>query len=279
MIKKIIRYIEFLKSEYSLNITVHDFHGKFASFMGELSPYNIHPNPYCLYIKSSEENWNECIERQKCIIPFCDSGVFFGSCYSGVGEFIVPIKNRDELFGFISVSGYKGSKGKRDHFAEKYGFAHEHIKEMYNKYLSDDIPDIEFIQTVTEPLAAMLVLLVINEPESEVRYSSDDYIYSHIVSILHANIANKITVGDIADMCHYSPSFISRLFKERMGMTINNYLIKIRIEKAKRLLSETDISVYDIAFSCGFSDANYFIYSFGKNTGVSPKKYRLSHRS
>ena len=52
------------------------------------------------------------------------------------------------------------------------------------------------------------------------------------------------------------------------------YLTNVRIENAKRLLRETEMKGYDIAYECGFSDPHYFSYIFKKNTGLSPRDYK-----
>lgn len=62
-------------------------------------------------------------------------------------------------------------------------------------------------------------------------------LYGKILSILHTGYTRKIKISDITSECHYSTSFISRYFKEKSGMTVNEYLRKIRMEKAKNCLS------------------------------------------
>ena len=101
-----------------------------------------------------------------------------------------------------------------------------------------------------------------------------DYVYGHIVSILNTEYNKNLTIGDIAANCHCSESHISHLFKQKSGMTINQYLTDIRIKKAKALLADTDMSIFDTAYSCGFSDANYFISVFRKKVGLPPERYR-----
>ncbi|MBP3360496.1 MAG: helix-turn-helix domain-containing protein [Clostridia bacterium] len=277
MIEDIIKYIDYLKNEHGLMITVHGINERLSSAGGELAPYNIHGNPYCLYIKSCRENWDECIARQVKVMEKCASGAFFGSCYGGVGEFVIPIKNADELIGFISVSGYRGDPRKRDYFARKYGFPPEKLKEIYEKNLSAERPSIERVKLLTAPLAAMLTLLYLQQPGKS-EDTGGDYVYGHILTILHSDFSERITIGSIARSCHCSESYVSHLFKKKTGTTVGKYLTKIRLEEAKKLLSSTDISVSEIAYSTGFCDSNYFIYVFGKNVGMTPTYYRKANK-
>lgn len=277
MIDSIVNYIEFLKSHFKLNVSIHGTEGRLDPYMSRLAPYNIHSNPYCMFVKSSKENWDLCRIKQQRAAEAAKGGMFFGSCYCGVGEFVLPIRRGDAHLGFISVGGYCGSEAKRDHFAEKYAFSLEEIRDKYRAYLSPEPPSADTVRTLIEPLAAMLVLLFESVGERSIP-SGDGYIYGHIVSYLHNHLGEKIQLADVAAFCHYSPSFVARLFKKRSGVTINDYLCELRMKKARELLSSTDMQISEIAEACGFSDTNYFIACFSRRYGVPPKKFRMQRR-
>ena len=275
MIDSIINYIEFLQKNYSLSISIHGTEGRLDPYMSRLAIYNIHSNPYCTFVKSSKENWELCRSKQGRAAEVARGGLHFGSCYCGVAEYTLPIKSGEEYMGFISVGGYCGSEEKRDHFAEKYGFSLEEIRERYRAYLSPDPPSPELVRTLIEPLAAMLALLFKDGGEASAP-SGDGYIYGHIVSYLHNHISEKILLSDVARACHYSPSFVARLFKARAGVTVGDYLKDIRLKKARDLLLRTDMQIPEIADACGFSDTNYFISCFSRRFGKPPKRFRCS---
>ena len=275
MIDSIVNYIEFLKRHFRLSVSIHGTEGRLDPYMSRLAPYNIHSNPYCMFVKSAKENWDLCRAKQQRAAEAAMGGLFFGSCYCGVAEYMLPIKSGDEYMGFISVGGYCGSEEKRDHFAEKYGFSLEEIRDRYKAYLAPEPPSPETVKTLIDPLVAMLVLLFRDGGEAAAP-SGDGYIYGHIVSYLHNHIGEKILLADVANFCHYSPSFVARLFKKRSGMTVNDYLKDIRLKKARELLIKTDMQIPEIAEACGFSDTNYFISCFSRKYGTPPKKFRAS---
>ena len=64
------------------------------------------------------------------------------------------------------------------------------------------------------------------------------------------------------------------MFKSSSGMTIRAYANLLKLEDAKKLLSETDLSITEIALDTGFNDVSYFIKLFKKQFGISPLKYR-----
>ena len=68
--------------------------------------------------------------------------------------------------------------------------------------------------------------------------------------------------------------YLSKIFKETYGTTVNNYLISKRITRAKQLLRFTDMTVDEIGVAVGMGDANYFSRMFRKVEGISPREYR-----
>lgn len=83
------------------------------------------------------------------------------------------------------------------------------------------------------------------------------------------------TLTTVADVVCLSPNHFSTIFSQECKITFIEYLTNVRIENAKRLIKSTDMKGYDIAYECGFSDPHYFSYIFKKNTGVTPREYKL----
>lgn len=273
MTDSIVRYIEYLRKECGLEITVHNRGLRLGGLMRCLVPYNIHYNPYCLYVKSSKTVWDACIKRQCKVYEKGADGTFFGCCYAGVSEFVVPIVYKKDMLGFISVSGYKGNADKMRHFAEKYGLDKRQTELCFHQHLKTEIPDQEWVETLIMPLAAMLALYHAQMPEFAAD-ASGEYIFSHALSYIHFHFNEKICLADVAAACHCSPSYISRLFHKKSGQTIQNYIRSCRIAEAKRLLEQTDFPLSEIAFMAGFTDSNYFSNCFRKETGQAPSAYR-----
>lgn len=84
------------------------------------------------------------------------------------------------------------------------------------------------------------------------------------------------TLTKVADVVCLSPNHFSTIFSQECNTTFIEYLTNVRIENAKHLLKTTDMKGYDIAYECGFSDPHYFSYIFKKNTGLSPREYKVN---
>ncbi|MCQ2082481.1 MAG: response regulator [Lachnospiraceae bacterium] len=88
------------------------------------------------------------------------------------------------------------------------------------------------------------------------------------------NFSKDISLDDVSRVVGISPYYFSKIFKEGCGENFIEYLTNIRIEKAKELLSDTDMSMKEICSMCGYSDPNYFSRTFKKNVGVTPTEYK-----
>ncbi len=94
------------------------------------------------------------------------------------------------------------------------------------------------------------------------------------VNYIHNNFERDISLNDIARFVFLSPSYFTRAFKEEMSLSPINYLLKIRVQRAKELLSETDMKISDIALNVGFSNQQRFNEIFKKNARITPLQYR-----
>ena len=92
--------------------------------------------------------------------------------------------------------------------------------------------------------------------------------------IIDYNYCTNITVEQVAKYLSVDPSYFSRRFAQKIGVSPKRYIIKKRIERAKELLCSTDAGVFEIANSVGYEDQFYFYKIFKKYTNLSPSEYR-----
>jgi AraC-like DNA-binding protein len=91
---------------------------------------------------------------------------------------------------------------------------------------------------------------------------------------LYSNYNTKIRLESIGHMVNLNPRYLCTVFRQVTGRTINQYLTEIRIEKAKRLLLYTSLSITEIALETGFSSSQYFSNVFRRAEGIEPSIYR-----
>lgn len=148
------------------------------------------------------------------------------------------------------------------------------VKELFQRFLSiceqkDLSVNILFQQCalVFHEIIAKISLHLYDTPitKNAVAYIIKEYIDQHIY--------DKFSVNALAKVACLSPSQLNRVFKKAFLQTPYDYILSQKIETAKLLLSNANISVKQIAFKLNFADEHYFSNSFKSRTGFSPKSY------
>ena len=91
---------------------------------------------------------------------------------------------------------------------------------------------------------------------------------------IKSNYTRKIKLTDISSELHVNPTYFSALFSQEMGRPFTDYILELRIGKAKDLLRNTNMDIVDISGASGFENQSYFTKIFRKRTGQTPRQYR-----
>jgi len=91
---------------------------------------------------------------------------------------------------------------------------------------------------------------------------------------IRENLTRKISLREIAKIAGLSAPYFSTIFKEEMGENLSRYINRLRVEKASKMLIETNVSLSEISSECCFQDQSWFSKIFKSFTGISPGKYR-----
>lgn len=274
-ITAIKNYISYLKKECSLSITLHSC-GSLLILKTDLLVFNIHENPYCIFVKSCKSTQEHCIKKQPKVAEKCKNGSFCGVCYAGVKEYVYPIYFDDNVVGFVCISGFscENSNEYITAVSKKYGLSYDTLLETYQN-LKSEIPEKAYVDTLIYPLCHMLELAHIKATRDTQR--KDSFIYQ-IIHYIKKYYTQEITSETLCKAFHCSRSHLSRIFNEQMKMSIREYITSLRIESAKTLLQDTKLEVAEIAMSVGFSEPNYFTSIFKKHTNLTPSAYRKARQ-
>ena len=125
-----------------------------------------------------------------------------------------------------------------------------------------------------EQASAMLKQLLLKVIET----SSEDALPARMVEALdnyiRENAGDDISNTEIGAIFGYHPFYVSKVLKDRRGITLRQYIISYRLKLARKLLDESVKSINEIAEECGFNDASYFTKTFKNAFGMTPKEYR-----
>lgn len=130
------------------------------------------------------------------------------------------------------------------------------------------------VETLEEAKFAIQVL--INQTFEALKKSKgkNSVIIEKVKNYLQCNYNRDITLDLIAEQVYISKFYLSKVFKKETGMNFNEYLINIRIEKAKELLENTNDKIYEIAKKVGYMNHKSFTKIFKENNGMTPGQYR-----
>ena len=126
---------------------------------------------------------------------------------------------------------------------------------------------------VQKNIQAMLAVIQEEIPRN---YSEKNRgISQRVEEFIHEHFSDPgLSVRSLSDALNYSPNYLGNAFKREYGESINDYINKHRIRRAKEYMDRTDMRLYEIAFAVGFNDQHYFSKIFKKLTGLSPSEYR-----
>ena len=96
------------------------------------------------------------------------------------------------------------------------------------------------------------------------------------IEFMHDNCGRELKLSEIAATAYISEFHFARLFKKITGMTPHGYLASLRIEKARRMLAETDLSISEIGAQIGYASQSHFTKIFREATGMTPRAFRIA---
>lgn len=140
------------------------------------------------------------------------------------------------------------------------------LNRMISEYESDNILKTELLRIKMMEVLITTAQMLPAEP-------SDDII-SAITDGIHKNYNENITLGTLTPEPNYSLPYLSKLFKEKTGLTFRDYLHKVRCEEACRLLANTNEKIQNISKLVGYSDTDYFSKIFKENIKTTPGTFR-----
>ncbi len=133
-------------------------------------------------------------------------------------------------------------------------------------------------------LVMEMMLFILRSLEKEEQLSEEEHasqndrmnqVVQLIMTYMENNFAKDISIEQLATLYYVSPTYLSKIFKDITGVSPINYLIQIRLTKARQLLEkEEDLTVKEVAKAVGYEDAYHFSKSFKKHFGLSPSMIR-----
>lgn len=200
------------------------------------------------------------------------------SCCCPLGFYTVscPIRNADRLLGFLQVGDIMLTDEN----------ALQRTRELAVSYLPGEEKRIDerlalHTRHTEKMLSALPTVLraICSHIESGNLFPSGKITQGEMIKqYIRQHFQGKLTLGDIATHLHCSRSTLTKAFRREFDTTITQYINELRLERACRLLRNTEQPISIIFEECGFSGAEYFCALFKEVYGISPRAYRRRHR-
>ena len=259
-----------------LRVTLHD-----SSFTRTKSLHDLaKSSPLCSLIRVNQEGLASCntCDREYCARAVKSGHAIRYDCHAGLIDMAIPVFVEGRHIASLMCGQFLASPASEKGLCEfcqrnhRFGLTPAVAREAYYQapYLPSEKIDLVlrlfsfFVNHFCETLRRIRELSLAKE-RNEI-LAARQYIQAHFYE--------NITLADLADHVHLSPAYFSHLFHQIVGVSLTNYIQKVRVEGVKKRLKTTTDSITRIAFDCGFNNLAHFNRVFRKFEGCAPGYYR-----
>lgn len=169
-------------------------------------------------------------------------------------------RTKHPQIAYIVVSGY-----------DDFSYCRKALQLQITDYILKPVNYEEFGSCIDNLKISIYESRANTQADSEKR---EERVISSITRYMQEHLSEEISLSVLAEEFHLNPQYISQLFKNEIGVGFLAYLTNIRIEKAKKLLLSTSLSVTEISERTGYGDYRVFTKVFKKTEGITPSQFR-----
>jgi len=286
--KKINSYIENLKTNFSLCLTIKDYSGfiyKNENLERVLRPYLAHSSPYCMFIKETEKGYQRCLAQNSPLYEKCkDRKPFLGYCPAGICELVVPIATKEKVFGSINVSHFTLEEGKGNYKREQLMKDEPDQRKLtarllYRQFVRPTTIEVPSVQFSLELLAEYIVEILRNSKGPEETPNPELLEEKRIRAYITENTNEKILAEQVLSELEISRAALKTCIEGSTAKNFREYVNAIRLEQSEKLLLETERTPKDIALALGFKDYNHFCRLFLEKAKIAPSDYQKYYKN
>ena len=199
---------------------------------------------------------------------------YMNICFSPetLGDAVVTVEN---AFSLLSLTAF--NEMRADAEGGMLSFAGEERAEVEN-LLRGMMREYERREqswdTVMENYLNILITKMLRKARLGMAEESMGDVWQELSDYIDGNLGGELTLSALASKCFYNPSYFSRAFKERFGVSLVEYIGRKRVDLAMKLLRESELSVDEISERAGFADRRNLYHAFSKYAGAPPSEFR-----
>jgi AraC-like DNA-binding protein/ligand-binding sensor protein len=237
-------------------------------------------NPFCAMLAKCNRTCAACLETQKKMDDVPGTGARTVTCFAGLCDSAVPLQAGEKLIGFLQTGQVALRKPNATQFCKitkqlvDWGVAVDLTKledaYFHSRFLAPQqyAAILKLLETFAKHLSLLANQIVVRAEESE------SPLVRRARAYILANQADPIDLAKVAHAMHVSTFYFCKIFKKATGLTFTQYLSRVRVEKAKKLLLNPHLRISEIAYNVGFQSLTHFNRVFRQVVGQSPTEYR-----
>lgn len=268
-------------------ICFYDLKNFFMYTTAEVREYTGHRCALCTNARALEGGRKKCDLSDRCdAVNYAlrQKTPFFHQCHIGLYELLVPIYNGNNLCGLVFIGQCRiegmNAEAAIEKNATRLGADGEQFKQMYMT-----LPILKsetlfamgnIIKLYLENLIDLDNIFARNQAQQDVTPKAP--LHQRVKQYIDSYYQTHLSPQSLSERFFVNNSYLSRSFKENVGINICTYINQTRVEHAKELLTDTTHPISAVALNVGYTDANYFVKVFRKFTGMTPSDYRKSRQ-
>ena len=269
-LEKIKAFLTDFHNMTGLTVSFWDAEMNQLAFMPQKMP------AFCQLIKQVPLGKKACLTCDKKLIVECNRKLkpITAKCHAGLVDTAMPIMYHEKPLGFILFGQIKDgsltheeSESLLRELGKKLSIPEEKLAEAYQSTK-------KLLPQAIESTANILHYATLQLLISKTIDMGDHTFINQIDEYLKENLENPLSVSGICEEFKVSKNRLYALWKKHFDITVADYILHLRLEKAKHLLTDTDLRVHTVCSMVGIPDYNYFSKLFKKHCGYSCREYR-----
>jgi AraC-like DNA-binding protein/ligand-binding sensor protein len=279
-----------------LHISFEDLTGVVLDNPDIRLPYHlrIHTCDFCLYAKGSPESHQHCVRNKMAAnrVALQRREGYYGQCHLGLTDLVQPLVFREHVLGifyygsFVLTGTEELSRARIVKFCRRHGFdpaGYLRSFEAAPRVTPERLPELwRRLHLVADLTRAIVESIGIPADRYRTRSGAQFATWNGampalvrtVITYINHHYSSPLRVLDIATVHRCNPDYLSRIFKRTVGLKLIDYIQRVRIDHAQRLLLANRFSIGEVGFMVGFQDHSHFGKVFRQLVGATPQDYR-----
>lgn len=208
-------------------------------------------------------------------------------CHGGLINFTIPVIDKKEVIGVLLCGTFRPEDNETAVAVKKIsddftplGKNNKRLK-LFAKEEAMGYSALGLLMNTINRFVVGIMDGTVDEDEIPFRLNGDNRINRAInksLEYIYRNIEKNIKLDQVAEAAGLSTFYFCKIFKKTVGIGFAQYLRVAKVEKAKELLQEDSVKIYEVSEMLGFNENNYFARVFRETTGMTPREYRRERR-